>query len=149
MNKIKRLLRTCLGLGYFPLGPGTGGTGLGVIVYWFGLRRFIDPSGLLIYLGILVLLFIVGVLVIGQVNSDSQFIVIDEMVGYLTSMFALPPKPLSVLFAFIIFRILDITKPPPIRYIHNRLKGGFGIMMDDLLSGIITCIILHIGIRAL
>lgn len=152
MNKIIRLLSACFGVGYLPFAPGTIATLLGVIVYWFGVRQFIEnrePFNLLIYLVVIILLFVIGVVVSRVVmiiftEKDSHSIVIDEVVGFLVAMFGLPPRLIYVIAAFILFRILDITKPSPIRYIHTKIKGGLGIMLDDILSGIITCIILHI-----
>jgi phosphatidylglycerophosphatase A len=152
MNKVAKLLSTCFGLGHIPIASGTVASGLGAIIYWFGMRQLIENrhlSNLLIYSGALVVLFIVGVLAarVGEAifgESDGHFIVIDEVVGYLVAMFALPPTLIYVLLAFLLFRIFDILKPPPIRYIHSKAKGGLGVMLDDLVSGAMTCVLLHI-----
>jgi phosphatidylglycerophosphatase A len=79
-----------------------------------------------------------------QFNSvDSPHIVIDEVAGYLVTVVWLPRTWQTVVFGFIIFRILDISKPGPIRFIERRLKGGLGIVMDDVVAGIIGNILLQ------
>jgi phosphatidylglycerophosphatase A len=145
MSKIGRLLGTCFGLGYLTRAPGTVGTLLGVMVYWFGMRKL----NLFIYLVVLIVLFTVGVLIARATiamfgKEDPQPIIIDELVGYLVAMFAVLPSFINIVLAFVIFRFFDILKPPPIRYLHSKIKGGLGMMVDDLSSGIMTCCLLHI-----
>ncbi|MBI3592707.1 MAG: phosphatidylglycerophosphatase A, partial [Nitrospirae bacterium] len=76
--------------------------------------------------------------------KDSKHIVIDEFVGYLASVAFLPLTAGYIVAAFFLFRFFDILKPPPIRNVEKKFHGGLGIMLDDLLAGIFTNIILQI-----
>jgi phosphatidylglycerophosphatase A len=70
--------------------------------------------------------------------------VIDEMAGMVVTLFGLPFNPTSVIIGFILFRILDIVKPFPIRMIDERVSGGLGIVADDVVAGIIANILMNI-----
>ena len=81
---------------------------------------------------------VIGIRVSGKAEDifqkkDSQKIVIDEIAGMLISLFMLPPEFLTILSGFLIFRIIDITKP---FHILERLPHGFGVMMDDIAAGV-------------
>jgi phosphatidylglycerophosphatase A len=75
---------------------------------------------------------------------DSKEIVIDEVVGFLITMTWLPVTWQSALIGFIVFRFFDILKPPPIRQLDQKVQGGFGVMVDDIVAGIIGSIIMQI-----
>jgi phosphatidylglycerophosphatase A len=75
-------------------------------------------------------------------RHDDQHIVIDEFVGCLIACAFLPRTFLYIMGGFILFRIFDIYKPPPIRQIQN-VKGGLGIMLDDVLAGIAANLLLQ------
>ena len=77
-------------------------------------------------------------------RKDPGCIVIDEMAGMVVTLFGLPFNPTSVIIGFILFRILDIVKPFPIRMIDKRVSGGLGIVADDVVAGIIANILMHI-----
>jgi phosphatidylglycerophosphatase A len=129
--------------GYSPLIPGTTGSLAGVLVY-LSLKNLKFPY----YLLFLVLLFFFGVWVSKKAEDifqekDSKKIVIDEIVGFLMAVFLLPFKFKFIIFSFILFRLFDWWKPFPIRSLE-RLKGGWGIMLDDLLAGIYTNVVLQI-----
>ena len=79
---------------------------------------------------------------------DHPAIVWDEIAGYMIAMIALPFTWYNVLGAFILFRFFDIVKPGPIGWCDRHLKGGAGIMVDDLLAGVASAIVLH-GVHAL
>lgn len=71
-----------------------------------------------------------------SLGKDSGHIVIDEFCGYLVSVLFLP-KTIGCLFAaFVLFRLFDIFKPPPIRWIERTVPGGAGIMLDDVMAGL-------------
>jgi len=84
--------------------------------------------------------------------KDPQEIVIDEVVGQMLPLLAIPiyetlyllPKVYYCVAAFVLFRLFDIWKPFPINYVDNNTKGAVGIMLDDILAGIYTIIILTI-----
>lgn len=77
-------------------------------------------------------------------SKDCRHIVIDEMVGFLVVMVAVPPTWTNILLGFLLFRALDIIKPFPIRYIEERLRGGYGVVLDDTIAGIYANLIIHV-----
>ncbi|MBW1827572.1 MAG: phosphatidylglycerophosphatase A [Deltaproteobacteria bacterium] len=77
--------------------------------------------------------------------EDPGCIVIDEMAGMLVTLIGLPFNMIYVFSGFIIFRILDIWKPYPIRFLERKLSGGVGIVMDDIVAGILGNIILRVS----
>ena len=85
-------------------------------------------------------------------SEDPQEIVIDEVVGQMLPLFAIPiyetlyplPKIYYCVAAFLAFRLFDIWKPYPISYVDNDVKGALGIILDDILSGIYSIIVLTI-----
>ncbi len=144
MNKVLLLIATFFNVGKFSKAPGTMGT-LATIPLWWALAQL----GPLPYMLITILLIPVGVMaatayVTYSNTQDNQEIVIDEVVGYLITMVWLPITWQSALLGFVVFRILDITKPPPIRNLDRSLKGGFGVMADDIAAGIIGSIIMQL-----
>lgn len=122
-----------------------------MVIYCLGLARVgkvQDLFGLFVYLGILFILFVIGVWAATLAETflgkkDCRHIVFDEIFGYLVAMFGLPPEPFYIIIAFILFRILDVFKPPPISRLQVY-RGGLGIMLDDAVAGAATCLILHI-----
>lgn len=122
------------GSGLAPKAPGTFGT-LAALPLWWLVRDL--PLGA--YLGLAALLFAVGVYVCGRTARalgvhDHGAIVWDEIVGYLLTMAAAPPGWGWALVGFIVFRLFDIAKPWPIRWVDARVTGGLGIMADDALA---------------
>lgn len=144
LNTFLRHLATLFGIGFAPKAPGTVAT-LATIPIWYLLVQ----TGELTYMVVTFLLFPLGI-VASQVyenhvgKHDSKEIVIDEVVGFLITMTWLPMTWQSVVIGFIVFRILDITKPPPIRQLDKRMPGGFGVMVDDVVAGIIGSIIMQL-----
>ena len=132
------------GSGFLPKAPGTLGTLAGVLVY-----LLIRDLPWIYYLGLVSLLFIVGIWICDftaralQVH-DHPAIVWDEIVGYLVAMALSPPGPLWIGLGFVLFRVFDIFKPWPINILDKRLQGGFGIMVDDLIAAIFSLTILQI-----
>ncbi len=104
------------------------------------------PNGL-IFAGVLIAIIVLSVVLADaaerlHVEKDSHKIVIDEIAGFFVTMAYVPFTWAHVLAAFIIFRALDILKPPPI-YRLQLLPGGWGIVVDDVLAGAYGCLILH------
>jgi len=71
-------------------------------------------------------------------NHDSPEVVIDEVVGYLVAMLWMPMTWQAFTYTFVLFRALDMIKPPPISWIDKNVRGGYGVMLDDLVAGIVT-----------
>ena len=130
------------GLGLTPKAPGTAGTLLGV-----GLHFLLVDLPVPVRAGIVLALFVLGTWVCDIAARrlgvhDHQGIVFDEVVGYLIAMLAAPAGWLWALAGFALFRLFDIWKPWPIRLADQRVKGGFGIMLDDALAGALAAVIL-------
>ena len=141
MNKATVLLLTGMGSGLSPWAPGTMGTLAGVVLYllvWKGFSTFwyLLFTLLLVWLGARAA--DKGEEIWGE--EDSPRIVIDEVAGFLIAMIGVIPSFWSVLLGFLLFRFWDIWKP--FEWIEE-LPGGWGIMADDVLAGIITCAMLH------
>lgn len=138
-----KIIATVFFIGYIPFASGTFGSLAALGIIWI-FRP--DTIFLLILLAVT---FAVGIVSAHIVEKDSgikdtSFIVIDEFVGYLFAVAFLPLNTGYLIAAFILFRFLDMLKPPPIRNVEKLLSGGIGIMMDDVLAGIFTNAILQI-----
>lgn len=136
------LVATLSGLGLVPFIPGTVGAaaGVGAALALTALPRF---PALALIAGVALL----GVLVSGRAEAilgerDPKPVVIDELAGQLLALWAIPLSTTHLLGGFILFRILDIVKP--IRSLE-RLKGGWGVVADDLIAGALTNIILRLA----
>ncbi len=78
-----------------------------------------------------------------NLRHDSSEIVIDEVAGYLLAVAWLPNTWQTYVYAFVLFRVFDIIKPPPIKQIDKKIGGGFGVMADDMAAGIAANLILQ------
>ncbi|MEA3485166.1 MAG: phosphatidylglycerophosphatase A [Candidatus Aerophobetes bacterium] len=139
-------LGTGFWVGYTPLAPGTMGTLVGVGLYLVFRRILPHP---LSYAIMIVVFTGLGVWISGKCEGysekkDSKVIVIDEIDGFLITMFALPFSFRFILLGFILFRVFDILKPLKIERIQ-KLPGGWGIMGDDIAAGVLASIVLHIS----
>jgi len=139
-------------IGYFPVASGTVASFLALLVFYLGLWLFSVPKiGFVIYLIITGLLIIVGTWSADKSEvflkeKDSHKIVIDEIAGYFLSMIFIPLKTVgfgTLLLVFFVFRIFDVVKPYPIRGLQ-KYRGGFGIMIDDLVAGIYSSLVVVI-----
>lgn len=133
------------GSGLAAKAPGTFGT-LAAIPLVYAMQF----TGLLTYTIITLIASIGGLWICGYTARtlgvhDHPAIVWDEIAGYMIAMIALPFTWYNVLGAFILFRFFDIVKPGPIGWCDRNLKGGAGIMVDDLLAGAASAIVLHGG----
>jgi phosphatidylglycerophosphatase A len=131
------------GSGLMPVMPGTFGSLAALpILYAMG---FVS---LQIFIVITVVSFLVGIYLCGKTASDLKAhdhgsIVWDEVAGMMVTFIAVPINPLSLLLGFLLFRFFDILKPWPISVFDRRVHGGFGIMIDDIVAGVIACACLH------
>ena len=73
-------------------------------------------------------------------GNDPRRVVVDEYASFLLPLYFTPARILPLVIAFVLFRFFDIVKPPPIRQME-RLRGGWGIMFDDLIAAVFTAII--------
>ena len=144
------LLATWFGTGYLRPAPGTWGTLGAVPVAWLGYGVGGTPA----LFGLAVATFVVGVWAAERFDRlsgghDASEIVIDEAAGLFLTLAALSlVKPLGlseVAAGFILFRLFDITKPPPVRQVDRHLGGGLGVMMDDILAAIYAAAVYWVG----
>ena len=136
---IWRFVATFFYLGKLPFAPGSWGS-LGALLLWL-----ILPVTFSVHLSVIIILFVLGVYSSSRMvkyldDHDPSEVVIDEVVGMGISLFMLPHSLGLYFLAFILFRVFDILKPSFIYRIQN-LSGGWGIMLDDVLAGLLTFII--------
>ncbi|MFA7552602.1 MAG: phosphatidylglycerophosphatase A [Spongiibacteraceae bacterium] len=133
------------GSGLAPKAPGTFGTLAAVPLY-----LLLSQCSLPVYLGLLLLVFAVGVYLCGKTAKDLGVhdhpgIVWDEFVGFWITMIAAPEGWWWLVAGFALFRLFDIWKPWPIKYFDRNLETGMGIMIDDVLAGVYALIILQLA----
>jgi phosphatidylglycerophosphatase A len=130
--------------GYSPVASGTVGSAVGLAFYY--IPGFENPSLLLPLCLLVLILGIWASTAMERVyGHDPSEVTIDEVLGMWISLLFLPKKILIAVVAFFVFRILDIVKPYPARRFDN-LKGGSGIMLDDVVSAIYTNLLLQLAV---
>jgi phosphatidylglycerophosphatase A len=143
---IPLIIATGFGSGYSPIAPGTAGAFLAVTVWWV-LSLVFSPPLLLLSTALLIIFFtVLGVWSSGIMESvwgnDPPRVVVDEMVGvWIPLLLVSDGNIYYALLAFVFFRVFDIVKPLGIRKAES-LKKGWGIMMDDIVAGIYSLILL-------
>jgi len=147
MDRFFLLIATGFGVGYSPIAPGTLGTLVAIPIYYF-LSEIPSP----LYEITLIGFFFLSVWISENAEiffgkKDDQRIVIDEIVGFLISMLWVPKTLPFIIMGFFLFRFFDILKPFPIRRMERKLKGGFGVVLDDVAAGVYANIILHLIVR--
>ncbi|HYO22538.1 MAG TPA: phosphatidylglycerophosphatase A [Flavisolibacter sp.] len=143
-----KLIATCLGIGYLQKGAGTIAA-LFCCVVWYLLR--LDRTDFSVQLAVIGGFFFLGAWTATIVEKvwghDSNRIVVDEWMGMSVALFLIPFTWISFLTAFVLFRFFDIAKPVGIRK-AEAVSGGWGVMLDDLLAGIYSNLILHLLIKS-
>ncbi len=131
------------GAGLSPVAPGTAGTLAAFPLFWV-LDYFLEPVEFLLLITALFILGIWACRVTGKALGDHDHggMVWDEVVAFLLVLVFTPNNLIWQAFAFLLFRLFDIIKPPPIRYYDNTLRGGIGVMFDDLLAAFFTLLCL-------
>jgi phosphatidylglycerophosphatase A len=143
-DKLVVVLATGCYAGYVPWAPGTAGSFVAIPLCYFVSK--LDPTLATLF----VLLFMgLAVWVSGEAEKlfdekDSGLIVIDEIAGMTVTLLLVPWTVTSVVFGFLLFRIMDIVKPFPIRKLESRLIGGWGVVGDDVLAGIYAHVVLRV-----
>ncbi len=135
------------GSGLAPFAPGTFGTLAAIPLY-----LLLQGLSLPLYLLITAVVCVVGVWICGKSSEllgvhDHSGIVWDEFAGYFITMIAAPPGWLWIVIGFALFRLFDIWKPWPISVLDKQVHGGLGIMVDDILAGIFSLVILQLIVR--
>lgn len=143
LNKWQHWLAVGFGSGLAPKAPGTFGTLAAVPLVW--LLAMLTPgwSVAVIVAGAVLGVYLCDVVSRDIGEDDHGAIVWDEIIGFAITLWAVPFNLQNVLLAFVLFRVLDIVKPWPIRWFDRNLHGGFGVMMDDIVAGVLACLLLH------
>lgn len=143
LTRWQHWLATGLGSGLAPKAPGTVGSlaALPLCVLMSG----VSPLTGLLLIGLISLLgcYVSHVTSRDLGEHDHGGIVIDEWAGMLLTFWAVPLSGPVLLLGFVVFRILDILKPWPIRWCDQKVHGGVGIMLDDIVAGGLACLVLH------
>ena len=133
-----------LGSGLSPFAPGTAGTLMAVLLY---LPLSMLP--LTLYIAVLIIGSLAGIYLCEKTSNklgghDHPAIVWDEFLGFWLTMLFAPSGWMWIVIGFVLFRLFDIWKPWPISVIDQKVKGGFGIMLDDLIAGAYALVVLQL-----
>jgi phosphatidylglycerophosphatase A len=139
------LLAFGLGAGLAPVAPGTFGTLIAVPAWWL-----VSGWPPVWQAGLILVMFVLGIPLCGYSARrlgvhDHPGIVWDEVVGYFVTMLAAPAGWSWMIVGFVAFRAFDILKPWPIRVLDRRLRGGFGIMVDDVAAGVAAAAVVFVA----
>ncbi len=145
MDQFAKIIATFFGIGYFPLAPGTAATAVGIAMV-FALQGHSWA-----YAVVVVVLFAVGIPVCSRVEKilkqkDPGIVVLDEVIGVLVALAGLPMTWPVAISVFFLFRAFDMFKIYPINRLEAR-PGGWGVILDDVMAGIYTNIIMRIALR--
>ncbi len=147
VGKVFELIATGFYIGRIPFAPATFGSLLAIPL------ALITHGNPLISLIVAVILFSLAVLSSDYISAhlgqrDPKIVVIDEVIGFYISLVWFKPTVYNIVLAFLVFRILDILKPFPAKSVES-LKGGWGIVMDDVVAGIYTALIVWMANKLL
>jgi phosphatidylglycerophosphatase A len=150
INSFYRLISTCLGIGYIPKGGGTLAAIFCAIAWYF---CWTDGKGQWVWeLVVTGIVFGLGVWTSGRMENewgkDNHRIVIDEVAGMCLTLVHVPVTLSFLVSGLVLFRFFDIAKPLFIRRME-LLKGGWGVMMDDMLAGLYSSLILQLAVAVL
>ena len=136
--------------GHIPFAPGTCGTLVAIPVYLL----LVNSLQGWLYAGAVIVLTLAAIWISGLAETiygrkDPPQVVIDEIAGFMLTMTAIPPDAIYIIMGFILFRIFDILKPQPAGWINERMRGGSGIVLDDVIAGLYANIVLQFLYRVL
>jgi phosphatidylglycerophosphatase A len=142
INFFERFIGSGFFTGYFPIASGTVASFAALIIYFIP-----GFESLYIIIPFTIVLTLYGIYVGNKFEvkygKDPAECTVDEVVGTWISLIALPKTIGVIITAFLLWRILDIIKPPPARNLE-KIEGGLGIMIDDVITGIYTLLIMHL-----
>jgi phosphatidylglycerophosphatase A len=143
-DRLAFVFATGFGSGYSPFAPGTAGSAVGLLFVW-GASFLAVPGQVVLVLAVTALSMIAADRVARATGlKDPGLIVADEIAGMMVTMIAIPFTLVNVLTGFVLFRVMDVVKPPPARQ-FERFKGGIGIVADDLMAGLYA----HLALRGI
>ena len=141
--RISEIICTIFYIGKIPIAPGTFGS-LAAFLSWYYIKPYLSDPLFLLITGALFFIGIACSEIIVSLNNkkDPQYIVIDEWVGMWIGLYLLKHDVLWGIATFFCFRFFDIFKPGPIGDM-DKMDGGIGVMMDDVVAGILTCLLMQ------
>ena len=144
------LLATGFGVGLVPVAPGTVGSIVALPVWWW----LLADLDLAVLCAVLVVMIALGSWVIDRACrkagvGDAGAIVLDEFVGVWIALVAAPKTLLGMAAGFALFRLFDIVKPWPVSWADREVRGGFGVMLDDVVAGVLAASVLWLAVLAL
>jgi phosphatidylglycerophosphatase A len=130
--------------GFLPKMPGTWGTfaAIPIVIITHRTTTIVQAVTAVVFAAFAV--WIAGRAEILFEDRDARPIVIDEMAGFLITLLWLPLNLMTLFLGFVLFRVFDIVKPPPIGSLEKRLHGGWGIVLDDVLAGVFANVTLRL-----
>ena len=141
MLKLAKCFATYCYIGLLPKMPGTWGSIFAIPLAWTLYQLGKIPYAVAFILVTLLGIWASKVYSESVGNEDPDEVVIDEVAGILTVFFFVKPDPITLFLSLILFRVIDIFKPPPIG-LFEKIPHGVGIMVDDILAGVLTGVIL-------
>ena len=145
------LIATFFGIGRLRPGPGTWGSAVTLLLWSAASFRLAPTLRTPVTLALAVMVILIGIPAATRVarasgSKDPQFVVIDEVAGQLIALIAVPLAWKTFLAGFILFRVFDIVKPPPVRQLE-RIPEGAGIVLDDVAAGIYALVVMQLLLR--
>ena len=142
---------TFLGTGFLRPGAGTWASAETALLWYLAASRLPAHVQAVAAIGVVVAVCAIGIPASGIVERecgrhDPGFVVIDEVAGQMLALVAVPLRWKTLLAGFILFRVFDVIKPPPVRTLE-RFPGGTGIVLDDLGAGVYTLICVQVLLR--
>ena len=140
-QRLAYVFATGFGSGLSPFAPGTAGSAVGLLFVWA--MSYLPLAGQIVFTLVVTALAMVAADITAKATGlkDPGLVVADEIAGMMVTMIAIPLTLKSVLLGFLLFRVMDVVKPPPARQ-FERFKGGVGIVADDLMAGVYAHLVL-------
>jgi phosphatidylglycerophosphatase A len=145
MKFLARFLATVGYVGHAPVAPGTAGSLAALPIIWFIYPRLSAAGACRLVLAICAVAIWAAHQQASDEKKDPQYVVIDELMGQMVALLFIPLDFFTIAAGFVLFRIFDVFKPFPSRQ-SEKLPGGWGIVMDDVVAGIYANIVLQIFI---
>lgn len=147
--RLASFIGTAGGAGHSPVAPGTAGSFVAALLFFY-----LGTSAWTIQLIVIGLVIGIGIWSANELEEftglhDDRRIVVDEVIGLWITLFAFPPTIGIVVAGFFLFRLTDIVKPFPANWIDERWKGGNSVIFDDVVAGIYAHLLLRLGVRLL
>lgn len=136
-------------IGFAPAAPGTFGSLAALPLCWSISLLHVESALMVVLLLTMLSIWIAQVTETVEAQKDPKQVVIDEVCGMAVALFALPFNLFCVIGGFALFRVFDILKPFPIRWVEKHIPGGAGVVLDDIIAGMFTNVLLRMGIYLL